>query len=231
MKDSKLVGEKTVFNPTQYTLEEILKPQNCALLVIDMQNDFMHPKGFFAKRNGDIIQMQSIVPNIQELIDVAHDKNISVIFTKIHDEEDKLNKPGLRRKIKWQEAGEDPLVGPKEGTFGAEFYKLKPEAKDTTLIKYDWSAFTGRDDKRRSLEEILKEKDITTLVITGVKTEVCVGTTARDAYMRGYFVVVPREAVGSDNKELHEANLRNLDPIYGDVVGEEKIIKIWSNSS
>lgn len=215
----------------QYNLEKILKPRSCSLLVIDIQNRFCHPDEKFAKEGKEVRRMQSIVSYIQNLIDVSRSRNIPVIFTKIFDEENKLSKPGMRRKEKWIEAGEDPLVGPKEGTFGAEFYELKPEADDTVLIKYDWSAFTGKDDKGKVLEQVLKEKNITTLIITGVKTEVCVGTTVRDAYMRGYFVVVPKEAVGSDNKELHEANLRNFDPIYGDVIGKDEIIKIWSNSS
>lgn len=215
----------------EYSLEEILTPQKCALLVVDVQNRFCHPEEKFAKEGKDIRPMQAVVSHIQRLIDVAHDKNIPVIFTKIYDEENKLSIPGKRRRSKWIEAKEDPLVGPKEGTFGAEFYEVTPTPKDIVLTKYDWSAFTGEDNKGRDLETILKEKDITTLVVTGVKTEVCVGTTVRDAYMRGYFVIVPKEAVGSDNLELHEANLENFDPIYGDVVEESKVEEIWTKPS
>jgi len=218
------------FNPDQYSLKEILKPQKCALLVVDIQNRFCHPEEKFAKEGKDVKRMQSVISHIQNLINIAHSKNIPVIFTKIYDEESKLSNPGRRRKIKWIEAEEDPLVGPKEGTFGSEFYKLRPEKKDVVLIKYDWSAFTGKDNEQRELETILKEKKLTTLVIAGVKTEICVGTTVRDAYMRGYFVVLPKEAVGSDNKELHEASLKNFDPIYGDVIDKKKIVEIWSKS-
>lgn len=214
----------------EYSLEEILRPQNCALLVVDIQNRFCHPEEKFAKEGKDVTRMQSVVPHIQRLIDIAHTQNIPVIFTKIYDEEDKLSMPGKRRKVKWMEAEGDSLVGPKENTFGAEFYELKPNTEDIILIKYDWSAFTGKDNKGRSLGDILKQTNVTTLVITGVKTEVCVGTTVRDGYIRGYFVVVPKEAVGSDDKELHEANLRNFDPTYGDVVNQKKIEEIWTKS-
>src|SRR3989344_2980895 len=93
------------FNPEDYTLEEILKPKNCALLVVDMQNDFLHEEGFFAKKlQTDIKQMQSIVPNIQKLIDAAHDAGVLVIFTQ-GSEDVKFRKPGpdLRRAVSWKE--------------------------------------------------------------------------------------------------------------------------------
>lgn len=214
-------------NPNQFSLEEILKPQNCALLVVDMQNRFCHPQEKFAKEGKDIRPMQAVIPYIEKLIALARSKNIPVIFTKIYDDPKKLSLPGKRRYLKWVEIKEDPKVGPPENTFGADFYKLTPQEQDTVIIKHDWSAFTGKDSLGRSLESILKDKGITTLVITGVKTEVCVGTTIRDAYMRGYFVVIPKEAVGSDNQKLHEANLDNFDPIYGDVINESKVEEIW----
>lgn len=215
-------------NPNGLSLGEILKPQNCALLVVDMQNRFCHPNEKFAKEGKDIRPMQAVIPYIEKLIALARSKNIPVIFTKIYDDPRKLSAPGKRRYLKWVEMNEDPKVGPPENTFGAEFYKLEPKPQDTVIIKHDWSAFSGKDSAGRSLETILRDKGITTLVVTGVKTEVCVGTTVRDAYMRGYFVVVPKEAVGSDNQKLHEANLANFDPIYADVIGESKVEEIWS---
>lgn len=218
-------------DPKQFSLEEVLKPQNCALLVVDMQNRFCHPREKFAKEGKDIRLMQAVAPHIEKLITAARSKNIPVIFTKIYDDPKKLSAPGERRYLKWVEMKEDPKVGPVENTFGAQFYKLTPKPQDTVIIKYDWSAFTGKDSTGRSLETILKDNNITTLVVTGVKTEVCVGTTVRDAYMRGYFVVVPKEAVGSDKLKLHEANLANFDPIYADVVSKSKVAEIWSKSS
>ena len=208
-------------------LEDILEPQNCVLIVIDMQNRFCHPQEKFAKDGKDITPMQSVSTHIKKLIDFAHSKNIPVIFTRIFDNENKLTEPGKRRYRKWVEAGEEPLVGPKENTFGADYYEVNPEPQDLEITKYDWSAFTGKDKNGKSLEEILRDIGRNTLVVTGVKTEVCVGTTIRDAYTRGYFVVVPKEAVGSDSKDLHEANLKNFDPIYGDVVEEKEIEEIW----
>lgn len=218
-------------DPNQFSLEKVLKPQNCALLVVDMQNRFCHPQEKFAKEGKDIRPMQAVVPYIEKLMSAARSKNIPVIFTKIYDDPKKLSNPGKRRYLKWVEIKEDPLVGPPENTFGAEFYKLEPKPQDTVIIKYDWSAFSGKDLQGKSLETILKDRGVTTLVIVGVKTEVCVGTTVRDAYNRGYFVVVPKEAVGSDRLDLHQANLANFDPIYADVVDESKVEEIWSGTS
>lgn len=214
------------FNPEDYSLGEILKPRRCALLVIDVQNDFMHPAGFFAGQGRDIASMQAVVPFIQRLIDKAHNAGVPVIFTKIYEDLKYRSEPGRRRYITWEE--EMTGVNCLENTFGSEFYQLSPSSEDIVLEKPDWSTFTGKDSEGKDLEIILKERGITTLVITGVKTEICVGTTVREGHTRGYFVVVPREAIGSDDRLQHEANLANFDPIYGDVVDAEVVLKNWS---
>lgn len=217
------------FNPEQYTLEEVLKPQNCALLVVDMQNDFCDPKGKFAKWGRDISQMQSIIPTIQKLIDVAHKSSVPVIFTKGYEDVKFRKGPDLRRAVKWDEKDEDSdSVNSLKGTFGAEFYQVQPEEGDIVVEKHKWSAFDGKDNKGRTLKEILEQLEVRTLVVTGVIAETCVETTIRDAYNKDYFVVVPRNSVGSNDPEQLQARLKYWEKGFvGDVITEDVVKENW----
>jgi len=227
--------EKLPFNPEEYTLDEILKPKRCALLVIDIQNDFCDPNGFFATHLGaDISSMQATVGHIQNLIDLAHENNISVIFTLGYEDPEFRDEPGKRRYKRWEMDGK---ICSKKGTFGSEFYQLQPKPEDLVLEKYDWSAFSGREivensqENGRNLEQILKEKGVQTLVVVGIKTEVCINATVTEAKAKHYFVVVPREAVATDNNQLHEAYLEGWSFSTGDVIGEDVIKNNWSSKT
>lgn len=221
--------ESLGFNPEQYTLEEILKPQNCALLVVDVQNDFCDPEGKFAKWGRDISQMQSIVPNIQELIDTARKAKVPVIFTKGYEDVRFRKGPDLRRAVKWDERDEDSdSVNSLKGTFGAEFYQVNPEEGDIVVEKHKWSAFDGKDRDGKTLQKILERMGVKTLVVTGIVAETCVETTIRDAYQHDYFVVVPKNSVGSNDPEQLQARMKYWDKGFvGDVVDEVEVKKNW----
>lgn len=224
MKES----ENLQFDREQYSLEEILKPKNCALLVVDVQNDLCDPNGKFAKWGRDVSQMQSIIPRIQELIDVAHNARVPVIFTKGYEDVRFRKGPDLRRALKWEEKDGDGSVNSEEGTFGAEFYQLKPEEGDIIVEKHKWSAFDGKDQKGRTLREILDQLGVKTLVVTGVVAETCVETTVRDAYSKDYFVVIPKNSVGSNDPEQLQARMEYWEKGFvGEVVVEDVVKANW----
>lgn len=228
---AELENESLPFNPEEYSLAEILKPNRCALMVIDVQNDFCDPKGFFAKTNkADVSQMSTIVPNIQHLIDRAHQTSVPVIFTQGSEDVKFRNGPGFRRAIKWEEKDGDGSVCTERGSWGWEFYQVQPEPNDIILEKHKWSAFDGKDEDGKSLDEILKEKGVQTLVLTGVVTQTCIHSTAQGAYDRDYFVVIPRDCVGSDNPMQHKTVLEHTEGFLGDVVDEEIVKQHWPDS-
>jgi ureidoacrylate peracid hydrolase len=232
MEDMKETKESS-FNPEDYSLKEILKPRHTALVVVDMQNDYLHPDGFFANfLKADISNMQSTIPHIEGLIDAAHDSNIPVIFTKGHDDVKFRKGPDMRRAVKWGEKDGDGSVNSESGTWGAEFHEdIQPQEGDIVVEKHKWSAFDGKDNEYRSLQEILESKGIHTLVITGVVAQTCVETTIRDAYSRDYFVVIPRNSVGSDNKgQLKERMSYWEAGFVGDVLDEGEIKDLWSSA-
>ncbi|MBI2028325.1 MAG: cysteine hydrolase [Candidatus Levybacteria bacterium] len=220
--------EKLLFNPEDYTLKEILSPKHSALLVVDVQNDFCDPKGKFAGWGRDISQMQEIVPHIQHLIDTAHKAQVPVIFTRGFEDVKFRSGPDLRRAVRWEEKDGDGSVNSESGTFGSEFYKVKPEEGDIVVEKHKWSAFAGKDRDGKTLQEILEELGVKTLVVTGVVAETCVETTVRDAYDKNYFVVIPRNSVGSNDQEQLETRMKYWEKGFiGDAVTEEVIRQNW----
>lgn len=217
------------FNPENYSLKEILKPQYSALIVVDMQNDFLDQKGFFARLNRPIAQMQSTIPHIKGLIDTAHKAHVPVIFTIGYEDVKYRKGPDLRRAVKWEEKDGDGSVNSQSGTWGAELHEsIKPQEGDTIIEKHKWSAFDGKDKDGKNLKQILEKRGIKTLVITGVVAETCVETSIRDAYDQDYFVVVPSNSVGSNDPEQLQARMKYWEKGFiGDVINEEKIKNYW----
>ena len=109
-----------------------------------------------------------------------------------------------------------------EGSWGAEFYKIEPLPGERIVKKHRYSAFAGTE-----LGEVLQEKGIKSLILTGVTTNVCVESTARDAFMRDYYVVFLKDCTATYNREIHESTLRNIDRHFGVVAGSGDVVAIW----
>lgn len=234
-EDGKREGkiEYSGFNPEEYSLSEILKPRHCALLVVDMQNDFLDPNGFFSRRlNTSIEQMQSIVPHIQKLIEIARCAGVPVIFTRGYEDVKFRKGADIRRAVKWNENDKDGSVNSQSGTWGSEFYAgIEPQEGDIVLEKHKWSAFSGRDKEGRQLKDILNQLEKKTLVITGVVAETCIETSIRDAYDHDYFVVVPEHSVGSNSAKQLEVRMEYWNAGFvGDVVDEAQIDENWNSA-
>lgn len=194
-----------------------------------MQNDFLDPKGFFTRLNRPINQMQSTVPHIQGLIENARSAHVSIIFTKGYEDVKFRKGPDLRRAVEWKETDGDGSVNSQSGTWGAQLHEgIQPQEGDVVVEKHKWSAFDGKDKEGKSLKQILEKRGIKTLVITGVVAETCIETTIRDAYDQDYFVVVPRNSVGSNDPEQLQAKMKYWEKGFiGDVVNEEEIKNYW----
>jgi isochorismate hydrolase len=161
-----------------------IDPKHAALLIIDMQN-FFH----------QIIQ--PILKNLLRVIQSCRQRNLPIIFTQ-HSHTDPPSDGGVLGEW-WDQV---ILHGTKDWKFIPE---LKIEPKDTVLPKKRYSAFYKTD-----LEKILQSKGIQDLIISGVMTNLCCETTARDAFMRDYrvFFLIDGTATGKDDHHL--ATLKNL---------------------
>src|SRR5574342_286328 len=161
------------------TLKERWDPRWAALLVVDVQNDFASPKGSAAQRGEDVSASLAMVPRLIGFIDGARQAALTVVYIKTTHSEWTDTPSWIYRKSQ-----QSALNTCREGTWGAEFYDgISPRPNERVVVKHRYSAFINTD-----LNTVLKAKGIESVLVTGVATNVCVETTARDAYMYDYYV-------------------------------------------
>ena len=194
-----------------------LDPKEVMLLVVDMQNDFCHPDGARAKAFGvDAIAMpRASIPAVVELIRVARAAGVRVSYTRqVHYPEDEARKK--RRIPSHLDRRGVKLELCYRGSWGAELLdEIKAEVRpeDEVIVKHRASAFYNTP-----VEAELRVNGIQVLVITGTTTSFCIDSTIRDAYMRDYDVLVPRECVSDTDQAAHDAVLASVDRFHGVVV-------------
>jgi len=187
---------------------------NTALIVVDMQNIWVHPRG--ARY---LSMSEDIVPKIQELLRFCHSKRVPVFYLHTTKRRD-LADVGIFADIKPQTHDADDEWSNFEGTIGAEFYEpVKPGADDVTVKKFRYSGFYGTQ-----LENLLRAMGRDTIAITGVATNVCCDSTARDGAMRDFKVLFLSDCNASFSREEQEATLNNFDKHFGVVMDSKTLI-------
>lgn len=209
------------------SLEELLKPEHTAVLVIDLQNDFMEPEGYFAKAGGNTSMIKGIVPKVAHLVEEARRAAALVIWVRF------TSMPGgasdspaypIRRLTKQLTKEEAIRKGglAVQGTWGWQIVdELKPEAGDLFIDKLRASAFLGT-----MLDIVLRANEIKTVVVPGETTDGCVLFTAFDALQLGYFTVVPRDCVADFSQDKHQAGIGVLKRRV-DMPSSDEIVGVW----
>ncbi|MFW5713176.1 MAG: cysteine hydrolase family protein [Brevefilum sp.] len=178
----------------------------CALMIVDMQNFFLEPDSPTYTTGGSII-----LPNAQNLLRAFRQSNLPVIFTRHVHHPENLD-AGI---MDWWWEGKCI-----EGTPESEIVPgLRPLPNEKVVFKHRYSAFYNTD-----LETVLRCLKIQDIVISGVMTNMCVESTARDAYFRDYRVWIPADGTGSINEEMHLASLMNLALGFAQVTTTEAIL-------
>jgi ureidoacrylate peracid hydrolase len=184
-----------------------------ALLVIDMQNGFCSPAGGLAGAGVDITRQQAVVPRVAELVRLCRGAEIPVVWTKtVHYPEDAAR---ARRRIP-SHLGKRGLQLCAAGTPDAEIFgDLQPLVDEGDLVveKHRSSAFydTSLDTKLRMLGAEV-------LILSGVTSNFCVDTTARDAYARDYDLLLIRDCVAASFEDLHAAFIKNFEIYLGEAI-------------
>jgi nicotinamidase-related amidase len=170
-----------------------------AVIVVDMQRDNMF-KGAL-----------SIVPKVRRLLDEARRKGIPIIYAcdTRHREDSLFKRIGM------------PPHALKDTEGWKVIRELTPRKGDLIVEKRMLSAFFGT-----SLDSILREKKINSLIVTGISTDVCLLKTALDAFELGYEVMVPSDGCAALSKERHEAALKIFETLKIRTSKIEEIIKI-----
>jgi nicotinamidase-related amidase len=181
-----------------------------ALIVIDMQRDFLLPGGFGSSLGNDVDQLTKVVPPLAALIAAARDAGIMVIHTREGHEPDLADCPPakLERGAPSKRIGDPGKYGRIliRGEYGHDIVdELAPVEGEVVIDKPGKGAFYATP-----LQEILVEAGITQLLMTGVTTEVCVHTTTREANDRGYECLVVSDCVGSYFPEFQRIGLEMI---------------------
>ncbi len=185
-------------------------PARCALLIIDMQRDFLEPGGFGEMLGNDVSQLRRTIEPNKTLLAAWRTSGLLVIHTREGHRQDLADLPPTK-KIRGRSENSIGDRGPMgrilvRGEDGHDIIpELYPVRGEPIIDKPGKGAFWSTD-----LHAILQHRNVTHLIVTGVTTEVCVNTTVREANDRGYECLVPEDCVGSYFPEFQEMGLKMI---------------------
>ncbi len=181
-----------------------------ALIVIDMQRDFLLPGGFGESLGNDVSRLRAVVPPLAALLSAARAAGILVVHTREGHAPDLSDCPPakLLRGAPSKRIGDPGAYGRIliRGEYGHDIVdELAPVPGEVVIDKPGKGAFYATE-----LSDVLTGAGITTLLITGVTTEVCVHTTTREANDRGYECLLVSDCVGSYFPEFQRVGLKMI---------------------
>ena len=188
----------------------MLDAATTALVIIDMQRDFLEPGGFGALLGNDVAMLTKVIGPLAGVLAAARAAGMMVIHTREGHRPDlsdcppsKLARGNLDTPIGSEGPNGRILVRGEQGHGIID--ELAPIAGEVVLDKPGKGAFYATD-----LELLLRNAQITSLIVTGVTTEVCVHTTVREGNDRGFECLVLSDCVGSYFPEFHEVGLQMI---------------------
>jgi nicotinamidase-related amidase len=179
-----------------------------ALIVIDMQNDFCSEGGWAHLAGLDIGRTSNLIPKIKDVLKAAREAGLTIVHTREGHLPDLSDCPESKQRKMRRTGFEYGQKGPKgllfiQGTWNNDIVDaLKLLPGEIIIDKPGKGAFYATD-----LEAILRAKDITTLVVCGVTTHVCVSSTLREAADRGFDTILLADCCQSYEEELHQGAL------------------------
>lgn len=203
--------------------------QQTALIVIDMQRDFLDAGGYAAATGMDVTALRKPIPFINALLGAARSKTMLVVHTREGHRPDMADCSPAKLARSRNASAEIGSIGPLgrlliRGEYGHDIIdELKPIFGEPIVDKPGYGAFHQTD-----LAQILDGHHIKHLYICGVTTEVCVHSTLREAVDRGYSCVLVSDACGSAYADLHDAAIKMVTVeggIFGRVCNTQAVIK------
>ncbi len=198
-------------------------PSETAVLVVDVQNDFVDDAGWVGRSGADMRPLQAAAREINRLIGAARDARAPVIYITVEHGGDVDLPPYQARYARRGMTPEDTICH--AGTWGARLYSplTPPSEAERHFVKHGYDAFQVAD-----LQTELERLRIRSVVVVGVVTELCVRATAFSAFERGFFPIVPRECTASTEPDRAREALESIERFYGEIVSLDELIALWS---
>jgi nicotinamidase-related amidase len=182
---------------------------NPALLLIDVLNGFLSPNGTLYHPDA-----KAVVEPLRQLRDTARAAERLIVYAMDH------HRPGVF-DFELLHVREHCVAGEADAEPFDDFVPATGARNEVAITKRRYSAFYGTE-----LDMLLRERGIDSVVLAGVKTNVCLRATAQDAFAGGYRVIVPREATCSNRPHLAEASLEDIQYYFGRVVRLQDALEV-----
>jgi nicotinamidase-related amidase len=204
------------------TLEEQVALGHIALLVIDMQNGFVSPRGDMASFGFDLSLVLQVAPRLTYFLAEARRLGVFIVHTRVIND-------AAQNPPSWSAFWGPPAVTV-EGTWGAEFAPgFEPLAGEPVVTKYTYGAFVGTN-----LENILRQRDVRTLVVTGTGPNICSGDTMHQGFALGYHIVAVEDCLASFTvrgpdwtQTVKDVGMYIIERHYGKVVTSAALLETW----
>ncbi len=208
------------------TLADWIAPGRTALLIIDMQVDFGSPEGAMGRWGADLSTVPAALTAAEGLADGARAAGVPVIFVGLitSARTDSAAWSERMRRRGGDPQSESGLCRIEEP--GADFYGPLPAPGERIIPKTRYSGFHGTD-----LNSVLKALSVDTLVICGLTTECCVGSTAWDAFHLDYHVFVAEDACAAYEPDLHAGALKSLEINCAILVNSVDVTAAWAEAT
>lgn len=202
------------------SLQEQVHPGHSALVVVDVQKDYCAADGLLAIRSGqDMSPIRETMPNLNHLIQDARDNGVLVVWVRVAATMRALQ-PNHRTV---REDGHGLLAA--KGSEGARFDDdvTPPLPGELIVTKLNYDGFY-----QTPLDAMLRAEGIKTLVMAGFTTNVCVESTARHGYFKGYYIVLASDCAAAPDPAEHQAAVRNISRYFGRVATGKEIASAWA---
>lgn len=208
------------------SLWEHVDPRNSALIVVDMQNDFCDSNGALARSGSDPSMIQAMAPRLLRLLEEARRVRLPIMHVRTE------HSPWTDSAAWLGRHHDRPRTVCFPGSWGVDYFPgfeprsdaaREPGTHEFVVTKHRYSGFIGTD-----LDLVLRSQNVQTVIMTGEATNVCVESTARDAFMRNYWVVFVSDCTASTVQSAHDATLFTMARHFGTVATGDEIVAAWS---
>jgi len=202
-------------------LAPMIVAERTALVVVDVQVDFVSPHGALAAVGIDMAPLEVPLRRVEALLAQARTADVTPVLLRVVTRPESDSR-ALRTLNERKGETPDALAICRADTPGADYYRVQPKAGDIEIQKTLYSGFVGT-----SLDAQLRRSGIDTLVFCGFTTECCVDCTVRDAFHRGYHCFVVADACAAYAPHLHANTLESLALSCALVVDTAAVLAAW----